>query len=52
MGDFAPHAIFQKKERKEVWGKTEERTRVTGIAEEKPEGTLEIRGVMNRGEGE
>jgi hypothetical protein len=36
MGEFAPHAILQKKARKEVWG-TEERTRAIGIAEEKPE---------------
>jgi hypothetical protein len=39
MGEFTPHAILQKKARKEVWNgeREEERMRTTGIAEEKLE---------------
>jgi hypothetical protein len=51
MREFAPHTILQKNARKEVWG-TEERTRATGIAEEKLEEIWKYGGVMNIGEGE
>jgi hypothetical protein len=51
MGEFAPHTILQKKARKEVWGTGRENTRDRDRGRE-PGGTLEIQGVLNRGEGE
>jgi hypothetical protein len=51
MGEFVPHAILQKKARKEVWGNRAENTRDRDRGRE-PGGNLEIQGVLNRGGGE
>jgi hypothetical protein len=51
-GIHTTHNLAEKGKKGSVGRGGGRRTRATGIAEEKPGGTLEIQGVLNRGEGE